>query len=189
MKIQNLKSPNFCARAEYHSWFQNRLQLDEWNQEPQLSVDARNAIAEVEDLPEGYYYEVLRDGCDNRMHAKASTNFLDVLSIGIKHDNGDTFLPHKEIFHRREFETPSWMEYSSSDRQEFHNGELEDPNDLTGSLKKLVHNMRKEFEIKLIDRGLKKALKQGLDDTEGPGLLDALTRLAKLLGCKIVRNV
>lgn len=183
MKIQNNNSPNFSARAEYHNHFQNRLYLEEWNNEPELSVDARGIAWEVPELPKGYYYELLREGCDNRMHDKASANYLDVLSIGIRHENGDVITPHVEIFHKREFDSPSGF-YSSTDRQVHHNGELEDGNNILGSLRKLIHQMRTQFEINLIQR----QLKDDVASLSPQQLVDGVQRLVNILGYEMVKR-
>lgn len=186
MKIAKLNNLNFGARVKYQNSFHNPYDLDQWKTEPQLSIDARNVIAEVEELPKGYYFEILRDGCDNRRSANAPTNFLDILKIGICNEEGITSLPHKEIYHRREFVVPAHMTFmpSTPDREQCHYGELKNPNDLIGSLRKMVQDMRQEFEIMQIKRGIK----LGLDKAEGSGLISALSRLANILGYKLVRK-
>lgn len=188
MRIQNLKSPNFCARAEYRNCFHNSLGLEEWRKEPQLSIDARGIIAGIEDLPAGYYFEILREGCDNRMHANASPNSLEVLSIGIRNNKGRIVIPYKEIFHKRDIERSALLGAipEGSDHAEFHHGEL-DSNDLSGSLRKLAQDMKREFEIKLIKVRLRKGMNgKGKDQQK---LLEALSILADSLGYKLIKKV
>lgn len=178
MKIARLSSPSFCAEARYSNY------NADFHGEPALSIEAREIISQVDNLPDGYFYEVSRQGQNYRFSPHEPVNSLDTVGIEIRNDDGDVVVPRVEIYHHRDLGDSMDLEWDSraSQLRKRNFGELEDPSDISASLRKLVQKMRSQFEINLIN----KKLRQGIENLNNVELADVIGQLSRLLKMRLL---